>query len=192
MDTKTDQLYQFFITEFPFNKEGLELFVHSFETKKYKKNQPILHFGTTEKELRFLDSGIIREFYANNEKEKNIDFFLANEFVTDFYSFVSDKPTRKNQECVTDVQIRTLSKEKFLHFLKEYTCGKLFVDEIFQRIIAKKEQDEFCQFINTAEENYKNLLQHKPLWLQQIPQYHIASYLGITPETLSRIRKRIF
>ncbi|SDL80333.1 Crp/Fnr family transcriptional regulator [Chryseobacterium taihuense] len=192
MNAETDQLYQFFITEFPFNKEGLELFVNSFETKNYKKNQPILQFGETEKELRFLDSGIIREFYANNGKEKNIGFFLANEFVTDFYSFVSEKPTRKNQECVTDVQIRTLTKEKFLHFLKEYSCGKLFVDEIFQRIIEKKEQDEFGQFINTAEENYKILLQHQPIWLQQIPQYHIASYLGITPETLSRIRKRIF
>lgn len=191
MNPETEQLYQFFITEFPFNKEGLELFVNSFETKNYKKNQPILQFGETEKELRFLDSGIIREFYANNGKEKNIDFFLANEFVTDFYSFVSEKPTRKNQECVTDVQIRTLSKEKFLHFLREYSCGKLFVDEIFQRIIEKKEQDEFGQFINTAEENYKILLQHQPIWLQQIPQYHIASYLGITPETLSRIRKRI-
>ncbi|WP_143883846.1 Crp/Fnr family transcriptional regulator [Chryseobacterium binzhouense] len=192
MKPENDQLYQFFITEFPFNKEGLELFVNSFETKNYKKNQPILHFGETEKELRFLDSGIIREFYANNGKEKNIDFFLTGEFVTDFYSFVSEKPTRKNQECVTDVQIRTLSKEKFLHFLKEYSCGKLFVDEIFQRIIEKKEQDEFAQFINTAEENYKLLLQDKPNWLQRIPQYHIASYLGITPETLSRIRKRIF
>lgn len=95
MNPETDQLYKFFITEFPFNKEGLELFVHSFEIKKYKKNQPILQFGEAEKELRFLDSGIIREFYANNGKEKNIDFFLANEFVTDFYSFVSENRRAK-------------------------------------------------------------------------------------------------
>jgi hypothetical protein len=45
--------------------------------------------------------------------------------------------------------------------------------------------------MNTAEENYNELIQDKPNWLQQIPQYHIASYLGVTPETLSRIRRRI-
>ena len=76
-------------------------------------------------------------------------------------------------------------------FLSKYRCGKLFVDEIFQRIIEQKQDDELRLFMNTAEENYQELFSKKPLWLKNIPQYHIASYLGITPETLSRIRKRM-
>ena len=134
---------------------------------------------------------MVREFYSNVHKEKNVNFYLDCEFISDFYSFVSEKPTNKNQECITDISLRVISKSNFQSFLSNYSCGKLFVEEIFQRIIERKEQDLMRQFMNTAEENYSELMKHKPKWLQQIPQYHLASYLGITPETLSRIRKRI-
>ncbi|MDX2305447.1 MAG: Crp/Fnr family transcriptional regulator [Microscillaceae bacterium] len=186
-----DNLFQFFSSEFPFNKDGLELFIQSFECKKFEKNTVLLKSEGSEKALRFLDEGIIREFYAHEGKEKNIGFYLEPGFITDFYSFLSNKPTKKNQACITDVKIRVLSKQKFLDFSSEYPCGKLFIDEIFRRIIEKKEKEEFKQFVNTAEDDYLELLHEKPLWLQNIPQYHIASYLGISPETLSRIRKRI-
>ncbi len=187
-----DQLYEFFIREFPFNKEGLQCFIDSFETKTFKKDSFILENGNSERQLRFLDEGIVREFYAHNGREKNIDFFIEPCFVTDFYSFITDKSSRKNQQCLTNARVRVLSREKFHFFLKEYHCGKLFVEEIFERIIENKEQNALKQFINTPDDNYLDILKNKPLWLQLIPQYHIASYLGIAPETLSRIRKRIF
>jgi CRP-like cAMP-binding protein len=89
------------------------------------------------------------------------------------------------------VDLRVLSKKKFLPFINQYNCGKLFIDTIFQRIVANKESEEFNHFVNTSEELYLYVMKSKPAWLLHIPQYHIASYLGITPETLSRIRKRI-
>jgi hypothetical protein len=89
------------------------------------------------------------------------------------------------------VELRVLSKEKFLTFTNQYNCGKLFIESIFQRIVVNKEAEEFNHFVHTAEELYLDIMKSKPEWLLQIPQYHIASYLGITPETLSRIRKRI-
>lgn len=189
--TEPDKLSLFFSNEFPFNKEGLEEFINTFVTKSYKKGDIILRNKKVENELRFLDQGVVREFYSNNNKEKNINFYLDSEFITDFYSFVSEKPSHKYQECITDIKLRVISKSSFQVFLTNYMCGKLFVDEIFQRIIERKENDLMRQFMNTAEESYINLVKHKPNWLQQIPQYHIASYLGITPETLSRIRRRI-
>lgn len=186
-----DKLFLFFSNEFPFNKEGLEEFINSFTLKHYTKGHILLKNGKTENELRFLDEGVVREYYSNESKEKNINFYLDCEFITDFYSFVSEKPTNKCQECITDIKLRVISKSNFQQFLSKYMCGKLFVDEIFQRIIERKEKELMRQFMNTAEKNYNELIQYKPNWLQQIPQYHIASYLGITPETLSRIRKRI-
>lgn len=189
--TEKDKLFLFFSNEFPFNKEGLEEFINSFTSKHYSKGHILLKNGKTENELRFLDEGVVREFYSNESKEKNIYFYLDSEFITDFYSFVSENPTNKYQECITDIKLRVISKKGFQEFLSKYMCGKLFVDEIFQRIIERKEKELMRHFMNTAEENYNELIQSKPNWLQQIPQYHIASYLGITPETLSRIRKRI-
>ena len=189
--TETDRLSLFFSNEFPFNKEGLEEFVNTFVIKSYKKGEIILENGNTENELRFLDQGIIREFYATNGREKNINFYTNESFITDFSSFTHVTPSKKYQECLTDVHLRVLSKEKFVTFTNQYNCGKLFIETIFQRIVVNKETEEFNHFVNTAEELYLDIMKNKPDWLLQIPQYHIASYLGITPETLSRIRKRI-
>lgn len=188
---ETDKLSLFFSNEFPFNKEGLAEFVNTFIKKSYKKGKVILENGNTENELRFLDRGIIREYYSNKDKEKNINFYTDPIFITDFSSFTNATPTKKWQECLTDVDLRVLSREKFLDFTNQYNCGKLFIETIFQRIVVNKENEEFNHFVNTAEELYFDIMNTKPNWLLHIPQYHIASYLGITPETLSRIRKRI-
>jgi CRP-like cAMP-binding protein len=189
--TESDKLFSFFNNEFPFNKEGLEEFINTFVTKSYKKGEIILENGNIESELRFLDQGILREYYASNDKEKNIHFYTNSGFITDFYSFTHSTNTKKYQECLTDVDLRILSKEKFLVFTSQYNCGKLFIETIFQRIVVNKETEEFNHFVNTAEELYVEIMKTKPDWLHLIPQYHIASYLGVTPETLSRIRKRI-
>jgi CRP-like cAMP-binding protein len=189
--TETDKLFLFFSNEFPFNKEGLAEFVNTFVKKSYKKGSVILENGKTENELRFLDNGIIREYYATNDKEKNINFYTEPIFITDFSSFTNSTSTKKYQEALSDVDLRVLSKDKFLEFTNQYNCGKLFIETIFQRIVVNKENEEFNHFVNTAEALYLDIMKTKPNWLLHIPQYHIASYLGITPETLSRIRKRI-
>lgn len=90
-----DKIFQFFNSQFPFNKEGLEDFVHSFEIKTYKKGDLILENECLENELRFLDNGIVREFYASNDKEKNINFYTESGFITDFSSFLEDIKTKK-------------------------------------------------------------------------------------------------
>lgn len=90
-----DKIFQFFNSQFPFNKEGLEDFVHSFEIKTYKKGDLILENECLENELRFLDNGIVREFYALNDKEKNINFYTESGFITDFSSFLEDIKTKK-------------------------------------------------------------------------------------------------
>lgn len=87
--------------------------------------------------------------------------------------------------------MRILEKKSFLLFLNKYTCGKLFIETIFKQLVLSKETAEFNQFVNTAESLYFEIMKSKSNWFIHVPQYHIASYLGITPETLSRIRKRI-
>ena len=188
----TDLMAKFFQTDFPLNRDGVEELLASFKIVHIPKNTLLLQEGATESTLRFINTGIIREFYSNSKKDTNINFFSSPQFITDFSSFIHDVPSKRNQESLTDLEILVLGKEKFNRLLEKYSCAKEFIGLAFQKILAQKELFEYNRITKTPEELYKELLIYKAQWLHNIPQYHIASYLGITPETLSRIRKRIY
>ncbi|RUT79060.1 Crp/Fnr family transcriptional regulator [Ancylomarina longa] len=184
------EIFNFFNSKFPFNQDGLIEFANSFVTKTYKKGAILSWTDEHVNSLRFLKEGTVREYFAKDDKEMNTNFFVKPQFITDFYSLTKLTPTKKNQECLTDVVIKEMSLETFNAFLFKYECGKQFVDEIFKELIERKENEEFKHFILTPDELYLDLLQNKPEWFQSIPLRHIATYLRMTPETLSRIRKR--
>ena len=173
------------------NKDGVEELITAFKVKEYPKNTFLLQENTYENKLRFVNKGVIREFYRTEKKEININFFTTPQFITDFSSFIKETQTNKNQETLIDVQVLELGKEKFVQLLEKYSCGKSFIEQTFQNILQQKEVFEYNRMTKEPETLYNELRIYKPNWLQEIPQYHIASYLGITPETLSRIRKRL-
>lgn len=125
------------------------------------------------------------------KKKTNINFYTKPQFITDLSSFITNTSTNKNQECLTEIEILSIEKKVFENLLEKYECGKSFIDLSFQRLLKQKELFEFNRITKKPEELYKELVIYKPNWLENIPQYHIASYLNVTPETLSRIRKRI-
>lgn len=185
------EISQFFETEYPLNKDGLQELLSLFEMKAFKKGTQILKSDNEEKELRFLNHGVVREYYATSDKETNINFYTKPQFITDLSSFNNDLRTKKNQESLTAIELLCVQKIAFRELLKKYKCGKSFIDLSFQKLLKHKELLEYNRITKTPEELYKELFIYKPNWLEKIPQYHIASYLDITPETLSRIRKRI-
>lgn len=184
------EIFIFFNSKFPFNQDGLAEFENSFVTRTYQKGTILSWADEHVNSLRFLKTGTVREYYAKGDKEMNINFFVKPQFISDFYSLIKLTPTKKNQECLTDVVIKEMSLETFNQFLFRYECGKLFVEEVFKELIEEKEEEEFKHFSLTPDELYLDLIQNKPEWLQAIPLRHIATYLRMTPETLSRIRKR--
>ena len=141
--------------------------------------------------MRFLNKGVIREYYATSDKETNINFYTEPQFITDLTSFNANTKTKKYQEALSDVELLAIDKSSFRTLLNEYDCGKSFIELSFQRLLRNKELFEFNRLTKSPEELYNELFIYRPNWLEKIPQYHIASYLNITPETLSRIRKRI-
>lgn len=189
--SNTQKLSAFFSTNYPLNKEGIEETIAAFEPRIIPKNKILLQEGTQENTLRFLNKGIIREFYVGREKETNINFFTSPQFTTDFASFIHNSKTKRNQESLSELEILVLGKEKFSRLLKKHSCGQSFIETAFLKILRQQELLEYNRITKAPEELYETLQIHKEDWLQKIPQYHIASYLGITPETLSRIRKRI-
>jgi len=185
------ELSTFFEEQYPLNKHGLEELFSLFELKKIDKNTILLKENDFEKELRFLSKGIIREYYSTSEKEININFYTKPQFITDLSAFNSGLATKKNQENLTKIELLSIDKVKFEQLLEKYQCGKTIIESSFQKLLKHKELLEYNRITKTAEELYQELFIYKKHWLELIPQYHIASFLNITPETLSRIRKRI-
>lgn len=190
MESELTGIASFFETEYPLNKEGLQELLSTFKVENIDKKTLILTSGKVEGQLRFLNKGVIREYYATAEKETNINFYTEPQFITDLSSFNNDSKTKKYQETITDIQLLVVDKNTFRELLSKYDCGKSFIDLSFHKLLKHKELFEFNRITKTPEELYNELFIYKSDWLEKIPQYHIASYLSITPETLSRIRKR--
>jgi len=189
--TNFSEISKFFETEFPLNKDGLKELFSLFKTENHNKSTLVLEANSIEKQLRFLNNGIIREYYSTEDKDININFYTNPQFITDLLAFKNNSKTKKNQDCLTDVELLVVDKKKFIKLLDKYQCGKSFVNLSFQKLLKHKELLEYNRVTKNSDELYKELLIYKPEWLQVIPQYHIASYLNVKPETLSRIRKRI-
>ncbi len=189
MDAK-QYIAEFFKRDAPLNHEGLAELLAAFELKRLPKHSLVLQAGGYEKTLRFIVGGQLREFYKTEQKEININFYTRPQFVTDFSAFMQGGKTNKYQETLSAVDMLELGRENFLHLLSKYNCGQSFVDASFQRVLEDREQFAYNRMTKDAATLYQELQLSKPHWLRHIPQYHIASYLGVTPETLSRIRKR--
>lgn len=187
-----NKIFQFFAKNFPFNKEGLNELINSFEEESYEKGDILLRPDSVERKLKFIKNGFIREFYTTNTKEVNINFYEPDEFATDFSSFFESKKTEKWQQCLTNVSVLTISKNRLDELLVKYSCARSIIQTTFQKILSQKEAIEHKKITKSTEEQYKEIQLKKPNWLKHIPQYHVASYLNVTPETLSRIRKRIY
>lgn len=187
----TNSLYDVFKTDYPLNKDGLDEFVAGFKLLSFKKNQIILNEGESETKLRFLNRGLVREYMTKKDKETNINFYTSPQFISDLSSFTNNIKTKKYQETLSDVEMLYMERKTFNNLLNKYPCGKSFIDLTFRNILEQKELFEYNRITKSPTDLYKELLIYKPDWFNYIPMYHIASYLGITPETLSRIRKKI-
>ena len=130
-------------------------------------------------------------FYTVNGSERTAFFYTENLFVSSYQSFTKQVPAQHSFQCVEDSELVVITHERAYEMLQRYPKF-----EILARIMMEEElilyQDIIATFITMSpEERYLNLLNTQPGLLQRIPQYHLATYIGVSPETLSRIRKRV-
>lgn len=184
-----EKLKEAIMAYYPIDAEAWNKVESSITFKSYKKGHFLVSEGEKEDKIYFLVSGISRNFFVRNDKEFTIDFHFEGDFVTGYYSLITGDPSLITVELITDAQVAimpfSLIKEGYATSVKAANLGRVIAEMQYVKRL-KKEMDLMAM---NAEERYLKLMNFRPELSKKISVKHISSYLGIQPESLSRIRK---
>ncbi len=163
-----------------------------FEFSQLEKGDYFLEANQKCNELCFVQSGLLRMFFFTEDKEVTQWIATKGNFSTDLSSFVFEKPSRLNIQALIDTEIYTISKENYKKIgevvVKWHELEKLFIIKCFTIL----EDRIFNHLSMSSEERYNAFFENNKELFNQVPLQYIASLLGMTPETFSRIRKKQF
>ena len=173
----------------PAEQEVLKTF---FSPKKLRKKQYLLQEGDVCRYMAFVEKGLLRSYNVDDKgNEHMLQFAWEGWWISDTYSFLAEEPAAYNIDAIEDAELLLLSLAHFEAMTLQVPKMERYFRILFQNNIISKEKRLLSSITYSAEDKYLHLLASRPELIQRIPQHLIASYLGITPETLSRIRKNL-
>lgn len=174
----------------PLSDSSRVLLSEFIQVKKVKKRDFLLKYDETCKHIYFINSGFLRIFYYKNNKDITEWFAKEKHFCFSISSYFNELPSKLIIEAIEDSEIISISKIGFEKLKKSnLEVANLFIELISGSLIGSQIRMDSIQF-ETAEQRYINLLKDQPEILQKVPLQYIATFLGITKETLSRIRAK--
>jgi CRP-like cAMP-binding protein len=172
--------------------EDLETLKPFFIPKKVRKRQYILNAGDVCQYITFVESGLLRSFTVDNEGHEHVVQFASEGWwISDVGSFVSRKDALYNIEALEDSELLHLTPEAMDDLLLQLPVMERFFRILMQNNIISLQRRVIAYMSLSAEEKYLKLMEVAPDIMNRASQQHIASYLSVTPETLSRIRKKV-
>jgi CRP-like cAMP-binding protein len=173
------------------NTNEIALLKNSIEKKTYEKNESIFTQGKISDKIYFITNGCVRLFYNVDGIDKTAFFYTEGQFICAGESYTFNIPAVENYQAVEQTEIYEFTKSKI-----EELLIKVPKMEVIARIATENElitcQKVIASFVTkSAEERYIDLLNTQGELFQRVPQQYIASFLGVSPETLSRIKKRV-
>lgn len=171
--------------------EGSNFFTSQFEEVTFPKKQIITNFGQVENYLYYLEKGIVRFVVLKDDKEITFDFAFEGEFFSAYSSFLSRKPSRTAIITLTGADCSAISYKKLQEVYSKTDSGNKVGRIAAEKLFLKKTERELDLLTLDPEEKYRKLLNKEPTLVKHIPLKYLASYLGMAPETLSRVRSNI-
>ena len=189
MENKLKQLVKKLVDLSP---SEYSLFEEKLISQRFKKKEHFIKEGKVAHHIAFVASGLMYYYLSDEGETKVGQFFFEGHWAADFYSFITNEPSKINIRALEDTELLLISYEDLQNL---YQClpkferlGRLFIERVY--ISAHQRNNSFLS--ESPETRYLNLINERPKVVERVPQYLIASYLGIKPESLSRIRKKIY
>ncbi len=155
-----------------------------------EKSEYIIREGKVCQHLYFLDRGLVRGFYNVDGKELTHWFGFENDFITSFHSFITGEPSLENIQPLEPCTLWMIEKSKLEKLYEENHDIERLVRIAYEKYYIRLEERYVKSQFKTAAQLYEELVNNSPHILQRVPLGYIASYLGISQETLSRIRSK--
>jgi CRP/FNR family transcriptional regulator, anaerobic regulatory protein len=185
-----ERIFQILSQFMSLSSELKEDLTASIFIKKEIKGEIIISQDRVCDRLFFIKKGFLRGFHYHNGKEITSWFGFENDFATSTYSFVSRKPGFENIEVIENSILYVITYDDLNTIYQNHPelnyVGRLLTEKYYVDLMERT----LCLQFQTAKENYERLVKYQPYILQRASLGHIASYLGISPETLSRIRTK--
>jgi CRP-like cAMP-binding protein len=174
----------------PLDELEWDAFISGMRSRSLKKKEFFLTAGDVCNEIGFIGSGVLRAYYLKDGEEITSDICMDGMYCTNYVSFLTRSPSNMYMVALEPVEMVVFDRE---HLERLYASsrsaermGRRIAESIFIHVASRNEQF----LLESAEERYLSLLKDHAEVFQRIPQRHIASYLGVKPESLSRIRAR--
>jgi CRP-like cAMP-binding protein len=185
-----NELSDFIKSKVAIQDADLDAILSVFKSKQVKKGQLILKRGQVADQYFYIKSGALRFFFGEFEEQLTAWIVFQDEFFTEISSLNPQKPTRFNIEAIEDTELMYISKQQMEVLYKQYPAWQEF-GRVTWEAMAVRMIDQIINFQTlAAEERYLKFMANSDL-IKKVPVKQIASYLGITPNALSRIRKNI-
>ena len=155
------------------------------------KKTILLQSGKIEQYLSFIELGVIRCFIPKEETELTFAFRFAGEFFSGYDSFITQTPSSYQIETLEPTKLWRIDYQGLQEVYEQTSVGHYIGRVVAEKLFMAKAKREQALLNDTAEERYRLLLEKQPQLIQTIPLKYLASYIGITPQALSRIRRRI-
>ena len=172
--------------------DDLDFMLSLFVPLALKKDGYFLEIGKSCDQVAFIRTGMLRIFYPNDKGEDTTCYFsLPNEFVTSFSSFTTQKPSTENIQAILPTELFVISKKNLDTLYQKIPSTQEFGRKAAENLAMIMEK-RISLFLNkSADERYQYLLKNNPVLIQTVPLQYLASYLGISPQHLSRLRKHV-
>ncbi len=175
----------------PLEIDEEQFFKSIFKEIHIKKGDFFLKAGEINNKLGFVNKGLIRYFVYKNEDESTIEFTSEGEFIAEYQSFLDNSEAIQYIQAIEDTTLLVTDNDSIQQLYKKTKHGNLIGRLVIEYRYNHLMKQLLSIYMHNPEQRYRNFIKVYPDLIQRVPQYYIASYVGVKPESLSRIRKRI-